>query len=80
MCLGRGLQASHWQRAGSEEPPGLPGKGRLPGHHGDLSPPSAALAASQPDAALHRLSGQPGLPGPRPAGGDRSADRLLDWP
>lgn len=77
VCLGRCLQAADGPWAGSEELPGLPRKRRLPGHHGDLSPTSTSRFSAQPDAALHRLSGQPGLPRSRPSGGDRPPDRQL---
>lgn len=78
--LGRRLQAADGPGAGSEDLPRLPRKRWLPGHHGDLLPPSTTRPPAQPDTALHRLSWQSGLPRPRPSRGDSQPDRQLHRP
>lgn len=77
LRLGRGLQAADRPGAGSEAVPGPQGKGRLPGHLGQLPPASAPQLVAPADAALHRFSRRSQLPGPRPSRGDSQSDRQL---
>lgn len=79
VCLGHRLQAADGSGAGSEALPRLQRKRWLSGHHSGLLPPSTPHSPAQPDAALHRLSGQSRLPRPRSSGGNCQPNHQLYW-
>lgn len=75
--LGRGLQAADGAGAGSQTLPRLSRKRGLPGHHGNLLPPSRVQPLTEPDVALHRQRRQPQLPRTRALGGHSQPDPEL---